>query len=48
MELLAEIGLSTAEVIVVAFMQNARYFKIDQRPGSIEKLMLTGVWVNGR
>jgi imidazolonepropionase-like amidohydrolase len=37
MELLAESGLSTAEVIVAATIQNARYFKIDQRLGSIEK-----------
>jgi imidazolonepropionase-like amidohydrolase len=73
MELLAESGLSTAEVIVAATIQNARYFKIDQRLGSIEKgkiadlvlvkgnpladikaarniekVMLNGVWVNGR
>lgn len=36
MELLAESGLSNAEVIVAATMENARFFRIDDRLGSIE------------
>ena len=37
MELLVESGLSPAEVIVAATMENARYFRIADRLGSIEK-----------
>jgi imidazolonepropionase-like amidohydrolase len=36
MELLAESGLSNAEIIVAATMENARFFRIDDRLGSIE------------
>ncbi len=36
MELLAESGLSNAEVIVAATMENARFFRVDDRLGSIE------------
>ncbi|MCW3118042.1 MAG: amidohydrolase, partial [Chitinophagaceae bacterium] len=37
MELLVESGLSNSQVIVAATMENARYFRIDDRLGSIEK-----------
>jgi imidazolonepropionase-like amidohydrolase len=37
MELLSESGLSNSEVIVAATMENARFFRIDERLGSIEK-----------
>ena len=37
MELLVESGLSPAEVLVAATMENARYFKIQDRLGSIER-----------
>lgn len=37
MELLVESGLSPSEVIVAATMENARYFRIADRLGSIEK-----------
>ncbi|MDN5211742.1 amidohydrolase family protein [Fulvivirgaceae bacterium BMA12] len=37
MELLAESGMSNEEVIVAATMENARFFKIDDRLGSVEK-----------
>lgn len=37
MELLAESGMSNAEVIVAATMENAHFFRIDDRLGSIEK-----------
>ena len=37
MELLAECGMEPAAIIVAATMENARFFKIDQRLGSIEK-----------
>jgi imidazolonepropionase-like amidohydrolase len=37
MELLHEAGLSNMEVIVAATMENARFFRIDERLGSIEK-----------
>ena len=37
MELLVESGLSNSEVIVAATMENARFFRIDDRLGSIEK-----------
>lgn len=37
MELLAESGLSPAEIIISATMENARFFRVDERLGSIEK-----------
>jgi len=37
MELLIESGLSPAEVISAATIENARFFRIDDRLGSIEK-----------
>ncbi|CAG4988411.1 Adenine deaminase [Dyadobacter sp. CECT 9275] len=37
MEILVESGLTPAEVIVAATMENARFFRIDDRLGSIEK-----------
>ena len=37
MELLVESGISTADVIVAATMENARFFRINERLGSIEK-----------
>jgi len=37
MELLKEAGLSNMEIIVSATMENARFFRVDQRLGSIEK-----------
>jgi imidazolonepropionase-like amidohydrolase len=37
MELLVDSGLSPAEVIAAATMENARFFRIDDRLGSIEK-----------
>ncbi len=37
MELWAECGISNADIIVAATMENARYFRIDDRLGSIEK-----------
>jgi imidazolonepropionase-like amidohydrolase len=37
MELMAESGMSTAEIIVSATMENARFFRISDRLGSIEK-----------
>ncbi|WP_353718228.1 amidohydrolase family protein [Dyadobacter sp. 676] len=37
MELLVDSGLSPAEVISAATLQNARFFRIDDRLGSIEK-----------
>jgi imidazolonepropionase-like amidohydrolase len=37
MELLSESGLSNSEVIVAATMENARFFRVDDRLGSIEK-----------
>ena len=37
MELLVEGGMSNAEVIVAATMENARFFRIDDRLGSIEE-----------
>lgn len=36
MELLAESGLSNQEIIVAATMENARFFKVEDRLGSIE------------
>ena len=37
MELLKEAGLSHMEIITAATMENARFFRIDERIGSIEK-----------
>lgn len=37
MELLQEAGLSTMEIIVAATLENARYFRVDERLGSVEK-----------
>ncbi len=37
MELIAESGISNADIIVCATMENARFFRIDKRLGSIEK-----------
>ena len=37
MELLKDAGLSTMEVIVAATMENARFFQVDSRLGSIEQ-----------
>jgi imidazolonepropionase-like amidohydrolase len=37
MELLQEAGLTPMEIIVAATMENARFFRIDERLGSIEK-----------
>ena len=36
MELLVKAGMSNAEVIVAATMENARYFQVEDRLGSIE------------
>ncbi len=43
MELLQEAGLSTMEIIVAATMENARFFRIDERLGSIEKGKLADI-----
>ena len=37
MELLREAGLNPMEIIVAATMENARFFRIDERLGSIEE-----------
>lgn len=37
MELWAECGISNADIIVAATMENALYFRIDDKLGSIEK-----------
>ncbi|MBX2924015.1 MAG: amidohydrolase family protein [Chitinophagaceae bacterium] len=37
MELFAESGISNSDIIVAATMENARFFRIDDRLGSIEK-----------
>lgn len=37
LELLKEAGLSNMEIIVAATMENARFFRVDKRLGSIEK-----------
>ncbi|GGN03275.1 Xaa-Pro dipeptidase [Dyadobacter beijingensis] len=37
MELLVDAGLTPADVIVAATMQNARFFRVDDRLGSIQK-----------
>ena len=37
MELMAESGMSPGEIIVAATMENARFFRIHDRLGSIEK-----------
>jgi imidazolonepropionase-like amidohydrolase len=43
MELLQQAGLSTMEIIVAATMENARFFRIDERLGSIEKGKLADI-----
>jgi imidazolonepropionase-like amidohydrolase len=43
MELLQEAGLTPMEVIVAATMENARYFRVDERLGSIEKGKLADI-----
>ncbi len=43
MELLQEAGLSSMEIIVAATMENARFFRIDERLGSIEKGKLADI-----
>jgi imidazolonepropionase-like amidohydrolase len=45
MELLHEAGLTPMEVIVSATMENARYFRVDDRLGSIEKGKLADIVV---
>ena len=45
MELLHEAGLTPMEVIVAATMENARYFRVDERLGSIEKGKLADIVV---
>ena len=48
MELLQNAGISTMEIIVAATMENARFFRIDERLGSIEKGKLADlVFVEG-
>ncbi|HMG89458.1 MAG TPA: amidohydrolase family protein [Chryseolinea sp.] len=43
MELLHEAGLTPMEVLVAATMENARYFRVDERLGSIEKGKLADI-----
>jgi imidazolonepropionase-like amidohydrolase len=43
MELLQEAGLAPMEIIVAATMENARFFRIDERLGSIEKGKLADI-----
>ena len=43
MELFREAGLSPMEIIVAATMENARFFQIDERLGSIEKGKLADI-----
>jgi imidazolonepropionase-like amidohydrolase len=43
MELLQQAGLSMMEIIVAATMENARFFRIDERLGSIEKGKLADI-----
>jgi imidazolonepropionase-like amidohydrolase len=43
MELLHEAGLSPMEVLVAATMENARFFRVDERLGSIEKEKLADI-----
>lgn len=48
MELFAESGISNSDIIVAATMENARFFRIDDRLGSIEKGKIADlVLVNG-
>jgi imidazolonepropionase-like amidohydrolase len=48
MELLHEAGLSNMEIIVAATLENARYFRVDEKLGSIEKGKLADlVFVEG-
>ena len=43
MELLQEAGLSAMEIFVAATMENARFFRVDERLGSIEKGKLADI-----
>ena len=45
MELLHEAGLTPMQVIVAATMENARYFRVEERLGSIEKGKLADIVV---
>jgi len=45
MELLHEAGLSPMEVILAATMENARYFRVEERLGSLEKGKLADIIV---
>jgi imidazolonepropionase-like amidohydrolase len=45
MELLHEAGLSNMEVLVAATLQNARFFRIEDRLGSIEPAKVADVIV---
>ncbi|MEP6594413.1 MAG: amidohydrolase family protein [Ginsengibacter sp.] len=45
MELFQEAGLSTMEIIVAATMENARFFRIDERLGSVEKGKLADMFL---
>ena len=45
MELFQKAGLSTMEIIVAATMENARFFRIDERLGSIEKGKLADIFL---
>jgi len=45
MELLHEAGLSPMEVIIAGTMENARYFRVDERLGSLEKGKLADIVV---
>jgi imidazolonepropionase-like amidohydrolase len=48
MELLQQAGLSNMEIIVAATLENARYFRVDERLGTIEKGKLADlVFVEG-
>jgi imidazolonepropionase-like amidohydrolase len=48
MELFAESGLTNSQIIVASTMENARFFKIQDRLGSIEKGKIADlVLVNG-
>jgi len=48
MELLHDAGLSNMEIIVAATLENARYFRVDERLGSIQKGKLADlVFVEG-
>jgi imidazolonepropionase-like amidohydrolase len=47
LELLHEAGLTPMEILVAATMENARYFRVDERLGSIEKGKLADIVVIG-